>query len=238
MAAPAVPRFSSAASILTPAEQSQASETFHKFDVNQNGTIEFDELLGGLETLKAGHFASKEALRAYVDQMFARADADGSGGIDEAEFLAIYNEIILNTDSMAEVLETPREPHDSESQVAIAGMTEQQLAEASSTVSQEVTEDWLCGCAEEGDPTWEVVIGKCPRFADDDSFERPPCEIGDFDWEVPYSTCGLSGSECTKLVSYHFEQDLMSRDTPAAWDFELYCPLSKAYTAYHYIPGT
>jgi len=78
---------------LTPEEIKDAEEQFKKYDLDQSGTIDREEMYKLLVDVSKGK-QSGEVLRKIADMHFKAADKDASGQIDEIEFLQVYSKLL------------------------------------------------------------------------------------------------------------------------------------------------
>ena len=67
--------------MVTKEEVARLQQVFHKLDKNQDGMLQYEELLDGYEEFY-GDFA-----KAEVDRIFKLVDVDNSGEIDFSEFV-------------------------------------------------------------------------------------------------------------------------------------------------------
>ena len=88
-AADAVPPAPSAA----PTEDDEVAAVFRRFNTNGDGMLDMEEVRHMLDA--AGYAADSEYVQGLADS-FGRYDADGSGGIELAEFRQLWAQMDLS----------------------------------------------------------------------------------------------------------------------------------------------
>jgi len=81
--------------ILTEADIAEAKAAFKKYDKDNSGTIDRNELKELLTSTTSRRMAPGMVER-FVDAQMQLADKDGSGSIDFDEFLAVYNKLVAS----------------------------------------------------------------------------------------------------------------------------------------------
>lgn len=87
---------------LSEEEKAAALEAFASTDADKSGTIDKAELTTLLKT-KLGKRMGEKMVERYVDSQFQLHDKDGSGTIDQEEFLELYAKLILQKSDGAPV---------------------------------------------------------------------------------------------------------------------------------------
>merc|ERR1712070_287619 len=88
--------YQNAMSILNDRQKEAAKKVFKKYDVSGDGLIDFKELeamLSQIPDIVPNRFKDKEGLAAHLAELWAKGDVNHDGGIDEDEFLLIYDKL-------------------------------------------------------------------------------------------------------------------------------------------------
>ena len=93
--------------MMEAAHMEESKRLFEKYDADQNGFIDLEELESLLkESLSLN--MEEEKFKHFVADVFQKADTDNSGTIDEEEFVNLFRECLANEDVVREYEERVR----------------------------------------------------------------------------------------------------------------------------------